>query len=122
MGTCYHVRGHEGEMIRASRLESHAAAQRFWFHRLCTHFPPGLSLHGLLRMVTLCYRNGYAWLRRFTRIVTHGYAWLRQWLRSDTRGRNQMVTHGYAWLRMGQFADVYGPIGWMLVVPCILPL
>jgi hypothetical protein len=41
-GTCYHVRGHEGEMIRASRLESHAAAQRFWFHSLCTHFPPGL--------------------------------------------------------------------------------
>ena len=41
-GTCYHVRGHEGERIRASRLESHAAAQRFWFHRLCTTFPPGL--------------------------------------------------------------------------------
>ena len=39
-GTCYHVRGHEGEMIRASRLESHAAAQRFWFHRFCTNFPP----------------------------------------------------------------------------------
>ena len=27
-------------MIRASRLESHAAAQRFWFHRLCKNFPP----------------------------------------------------------------------------------
>jgi hypothetical protein len=32
--------GHGGERIRASRLESHAAAQRFWFHRLCPNFPP----------------------------------------------------------------------------------
>ncbi len=36
MGTWYHERGHEGERIslRASRLESHAIAQRFWCHRL----------------------------------------------------------------------------------------
>ncbi len=39
-GTCFHVRGHGGERIRASRLESHAAAQRFWFHRLCPNLPP----------------------------------------------------------------------------------
>ena len=39
-GTCYHVRGHEGEMIRASRLESHAAAQRFLVSQSLHTLPP----------------------------------------------------------------------------------
>jgi hypothetical protein len=46
-------------------------------------------------MFTLCYQDGYAQLRKFTRISTHGYALLLQWLRMVT----QIYADCYAWLR-----------------------